>query len=235
MGCSHEKYNVGILVYYIQHWELLNTADIKCFLSNTLNFMTPTLKQEFEEQIEDIKASIETEVQLLDGFNDELGQRFIPTQLYLQMEDYTAGLDYLRWYLKVVPGDVGAPDFLFEWTVILFMNGKIKEAERKAVETFFNNTYIFDKFFGRELIQIDKVESWNAEKPEYLADFKYSSTQPKMAAFTQWLTEFEESDKFQSIYKRYIAALVRLKYEDDPEIREYLFKIDNQLMRELDD
>jgi hypothetical protein len=197
--------------------------------------MTPNQKQELEEQIEDIKASIETEVQLLDGFNDECGQRFIPTQLYLQMEDYAAGLDYLRWYLKVVPGDLGAPDFLFEWTVILFMCGKIKEAERKAVETFFNNTYIFDKFFGRELIQIDMVESWELEKAEYLADFKYSSTQPKLAAFTQWLMEFEQSDKFQSISKRFIDALIRLKYEDDPEIREYLLKVDDQLMRELDD
>jgi len=49
------------------------------------------------------------------------------------------------------------------------------------------------------------------------------------------LTEFEQSNKFQSISKRYIAALMKLKYEDDPEIKEYLFKIDDQLMRELDD
>ena len=197
--------------------------------------MTPNQKQEFEEQIEDIKASIETEVQLLDGYNDELRQVYIPTQLYLQMEDYAAGLDYIRWYLKVAHGDLGAPDFLFECTVIFFMCGKIKEAERKAVETFFNNTYIFDKYFGRELIQIDKLESWDNEKPEYLADFKYSSNQPKLAEFTQWLKEFEHSDKFQSISKRFTAALIWLKYETDPKVREYLSKIDDHLMHELDD
>ena len=146
-------------------------------------YMTPNQKQELEEQIKSIKASIEKEVQLLDGFDDEHRVVYIPTQLYIQMEDYKAGLDYIRWYLKVVPGDLGAPDFLFEWTVILYMNGKVKEAERKAVETFFNSTYIFDKFFGLELILIDKEESWGVEKPEYLADFKYSYTQPKLAAF----------------------------------------------------
>jgi len=204
------------------------------FDSNFPYHMTPIEMQQLEEQIEDIKASIETEVQLLDGFNDELRQRFIPTQYYLEMEDYKAGLDYLRWYLKVVPGDLGPPDFLFEWTVILFMNGKIKEAERKAVETFFNNTYIFDKFFGRELIQIDKNESWEFEQPEYLFDLKYSSTQPKLVAFTKWLTEFEQSDKFLSISKRFIAALVWLKYEKDPKVRDYLCRIDDRLMRELD-
>ena len=197
--------------------------------------MTPNQKQELEDQIEDIKASIEIEVQLLDGYNDEQRQVYIPAGLYLQMEDYAAGLDYLRWYVKVVYGDIGAPDFLFECTVILYMNGKTKQAERKAVETFFYNTYIFDKFFGRELIQIDKLESWDTEKPEYLADFKYSSDQPKLAAFTRWLSEFEQSDKFQSIAKRYIAVLVWLKYGNDPEVRDCLCKMDDHLMRELDD
>jgi len=63
---------------------------------------------------------------------------------------------------------------------------------------------------------------------------KNSSTQPKLAAFTQWLTEFEQSEKFQSISKRYNAALVWLKYETDPEVREYLSKIDDKLMSKLD-
>ena len=197
--------------------------------------MTPIEKQQLEEQIEDIKASIETEVQLLGGFNDELSQVYIPTQHFLRMEDYKAGLDYIRWYLKVVPGDIGPPEFLFEWTVILFMNGTIKEAENKAVETFLNNTYIFDKFFGRELIQIDKNESWGFQKPEYLIDFKYSCTQSELAVFTNWLSEFEQSEKFKSIHKRLINALVQLKNEDDPEIREYLNKIIDQLMDEIND
>ena len=197
--------------------------------------MTPKQKQELEDQIERIKASIETEVQLLDGYNDELGEVYLPVQYYLQMEDYKAGLKYLRWYQKIVHGDVGAPDFLFECAVILYMNGKIKEAEKKVVETFFNNTYFFDQFFSRELIKIDKLESWDNEKPEYLNDFKYSCTQPELTAFTKWLTEFEASDKFQSISKRYIAALVWLKYETDPKVRDYLCRIDEKLMKELDD
>ena len=196
--------------------------------------MTPNQKQELEDQIERIKASIETELQLLDGYNDELREVYLPIQYYLQLEDYKAGLKYLRWYQKIVHGDVGTPDFLFECAVILYMNGKIKEAEKKVVETFFNNTYFFDQFFGRELIQIDKLESWDNEKPEYLDDFKYSSAQPELTAFTKWLTEFEASNKFQSISKRYIAALVWLKYETDPKVRDYLCRIDDKLMKELD-
>ena len=195
--------------------------------------MTPCEKQALEDQIERIRASIETELQLLDGYNDELREVYIPVGYYLQMEDYKAGLKYLRWYQKIVHGDVGEPDFLFECAVILFMNGKIKEAERKAVETFFHNTYIFDKYFGRELVPVDKDESWEHEQPEFLTDFKYSCTQPKLADFTQWLLEFEQSEKFQSISKRYNAALVWLKYEKDRKVRDYLSKVDEHLFNEI--
>lgn len=115
------------------------------------------------------------------------------------------------------------------------MNGKFKEAKRKALEAYFNNTYIFDKFFGRQLIPVDKLESWENEKPEYLADFKYSYTQPQLAEFTKWLRDFEQSGKFLSISKRFIAALVWMKYEKDRKVLDYLSHIDDHLMKELDD
>lgn len=197
--------------------------------------MTPSEKQKLEDEIERIKASIETELQLLDGYNDELREVYLPIQYYLQMEDYKAGLKYLRWYQKIVHGDVGAPDFIFECAVILYMNGKFKEAKRKALEAYFNNTYIFDKFFGRQLIPVDKLESWDNEKPEYLAYFKYSSTLSQLDEFTKWLKGFEQSAKFQSISKRFIAALVWMKYEKDRKVLEYLSHIDDHLMKELDD
>lgn len=197
--------------------------------------MTPSEKQELENEIERIIASIETEVQLLDGYNDELREVYLPIKYYLQMADYKAGLKYLRWYQQIVHGDVGAPDFIFECAIILYMNGKFKEAKRKALEAYFNNTYIFDKFFGRQLIPVDKLESWENEKPEYLADFKYSYTQPQLAEFTKWLRDFEQSGKFLSISKRFIAALVWMKYEKDRKVLDYLSHIDDHLMKELDD
>lgn len=197
--------------------------------------MTPSERQELENEIERIIASIETEVQLLDGYNDELREVYLPIKYYIQMADYKAGLNYLRWYQKIVHGDVGAPDFLFECSVILYMNGKFKEAKRKALEAYFNNTYIFDRFFERLLTPVDKLESWDSEKPEYLNDFKYSATQPQLAEFTKWLTEFERSAKYQSISKRFIAALVWMKYEKDRKVLDYLSHIDDHLMKELDD
>jgi hypothetical protein len=113
------------------------------------------------------------------------------------------------------------------------MNGKTKDSERKAVETFFSNTYTFDKFFGREIIPIDKSENWSVEQPEFLDDFKYSSGQPELADFSKWLIKFEQTEKFKSVAERFTQAQMKLKYEKDLEMRHYLIRIDEQLLSEF--
>ena len=113
------------------------------------------------------------------------------------------------------------------------MNGKIKDAERKALETFFRNTYLFDKFFGRTIVPIDKSELSNCDKPDYTDYFKYSSSQPELVDFDKWLSEFEQSDKFKAAAIRFIDAMVKLKNENDPETRGYLRSIGRELLNEL--
>ena len=113
------------------------------------------------------------------------------------------------------------------------MNGKFKEAERKAVETSFSNVYLFDKFFGRPIRQIDKLENSTIARPEFTEYFNYSSTQSELGAFSKWLMEFEQSEKFKSVTRRFIDAQIRLKDEHNPEKRQDLIRIDRQLLNEI--
>lgn len=195
--------------------------------------MTPYQKQRLELKIKKIRNILAAEKRKFGGYDDSRGLRYLPTSIYIKLQDYKGGLVYTRWFAKNFPDDAGFPDFLFEWTIILFMNGKMKDAERKAVETFFSNTYTFDKFFGREIVPIDKSENWSVEQPEFLDDFKYSSGQPELAAFALWLNEFEQTEKFKSVAERFTQAQMKLKYEKDPEMSHYLIRIDDQLLSEF--
>lgn len=187
----------------------------------------------YQSRIKKIRSILATEKKKFGGYDDSRGLRYAPTGYYLRLQDYHGGMVYLRWFAKNFPDDSGFPEFLFEWAVILFKCDKIKEAERKATESFFRNTYIFDKFFGRPTDLSDKLENWNIERPEYLDDFKYSCKQPELEDFGKWLSDFEETEKFKSIAKRYIDARIRLKTEHDPEMRHYLVRIDRQLLNEM--
>lgn len=196
--------------------------------------MTPNQKQKLELKIKRIRATLAAEKRKFGGYDDSRGLRYIPTGLCLKLRDYKGGLTYTRWFSKNFPDDVGFPDFLFEWAVILFMNGKIKEAERKIMECFFSNIYIFDKFFGRPIKPIVEMASYsNVGEPDYLQDFPYSSSDQELESFSKWLADSEGSEKFKSIAKRYIDAQIRLKTEDDHEMRHYLVRVYRQLLDEV--
>ena len=196
--------------------------------------MTPAQKQKLEQKIKHIKATLAAEKRKFEGYDDSRGLRYAPLELYLKLQDFKGGLRYTRWFNKAFPDDAGIPDFLFEWAVILFMNGKIKEVEQKAMECYFSNVYLFDKFFGRPIQPIVEMASYsNVSEPSYLDDFPYSSSDDWLETFSEWLKEFEMSDKFKSISKRYVNAQIRLKTEDDPEMRHCLVRLDRQLLDEI--
>jgi hypothetical protein len=195
--------------------------------------MTPKQIERVQIKIKRIRAALAAEKRKFGGFFDSRGLRYIPPQLFIKIEDYKGGLVYLRWFNKNFPDDIGFPDFLFEWTLILFKNVKLKDAEQKAIETYFSNSYLFDKYFGREIIPIEKYEYSNVSAPEFVQYFTYSSEQVGLIDFTEWLKQFEKSERFQMIKEKYIEINKRLLNEHDYEMRSYLLSQLNQCKHSL--
>jgi hypothetical protein len=139
------------------------------------------------------------------------------------------GLKYFKWFDKTFPDDGCFPGFLFEWAIILFYTGNIKQAEKKAFQAFTSNTYIFDKFFGRPIVPLDKYEGSNIEAPAFTGSFKYSSVQSELGCFSDWLDKFSKTEKFVTASQKFIAICTRLKTEDDTEMRYYLITQGQQL------
>ncbi len=85
--------------------------------------MTPKQQERIKNKIQKVKAALSADKKHWGGqYHD--GQ----------------GLRYFNWFNKNFSDDSGYPDFLFEWTIILFKTGRLKEAEKKAFETFRSNT-----------------------------------------------------------------------------------------------
>ena len=135
----------------------------------------------------------------------------MPPEQYLKIQDYSGALKYFNWFHKTFPDDTGYPDFLFEWTITLFYCDKIRDAEKKAFQTHFRNTYYFDKFFDKEIIPLDKWEGSNWEHAEMTRDLIYSCKQPALVDFSNWLQAFINSDHFMQTSKTYIDLNRQLK------------------------
>jgi hypothetical protein len=191
--------------------------------------MTPKQIERVQKKIADIKRTLAAEKRKFGCYDDGRGLRYLPTKYFIQLADYSGGLTYTKWFDKNFPDDSGFPDFLFEWAIILFKTGKTKEAEKKAFQTFCSNTYLFDKYFGRQIIPIDKWEGSNLEIPAFTKYLDYSSEQKELADFTKWLDTFLSTQDFINRSNKYIDIQKRLKTEDDEETRHYLVEAASQL------
>ena len=192
--------------------------------------MTPKQIERLRTKISNFRYTLAAEKRKFGGYDDSRGLRYIPPKYFVQLGDYKGGLTYLRWFNKNFPDDVGFPDFLFEWTLILFKCGKIKDAAKKAFQTYCSNTYLYDKFFGRPITQINKYEWSNMAVPGFTEYFEYSSKQPELADFSEWLDNLIATDEFKSRCDKYIDIYKRLETENDMETRHYLIEQANQLI-----
>ena len=197
--------------------------------------MTPKQQERLQNKIKKIKAALAADKKYWGGYyHDGGGLRYVPPGLYIQLGDYSGGLRYLNWFKKTFPDDAGFPDFLFQWTLILFKKGKLKEAEKKAFETFTRNTYLFDKFFGRTIVPIDKWEGSLLESAEFaIRHFEYSASIEEFNDFAAWLEGLTQTERFIQLSKNYIEIYKQLKQEDDPKKRGRLLDRAAQLENKL--
>ena len=184
--------------------------------------LTPKQAERLREQIAGVKRRLAAEKRRFGDYDDGGGYRYLPPKLYVQLGDYAGGLRYTRWFDKNFGNDIGYPDFLFEWTILLFKNGRRKEAERKAIQTYCCNTYLFDKFFGRPVVPLAKWEGSNLEMPYLAEQLPYSSQQPELTDFAAWLGQFERTEKFASFAARFISLGQQLKTATEYETRRAL-------------
>jgi hypothetical protein len=181
--------------------------------------MTPKQEERIKNKIKKVKAELSADKKRWGGqYHDGQGLRYYPPQLYIELNDFTGGLRYFNWFNKNFSDDSGYPDFLFEWTIILFKTGKLKDAEKKAFETFRSNTYLFDIFFGRQVRKIEKWEGSNLQTQDFADNqFCYNSKQDNLVDFSEWLDNFIATEKFILLSNKYLDIQQRLKTERDKE------------------
>jgi hypothetical protein len=197
--------------------------------------MTPKQQDRIKNKIKKIKTALSEDKKRWGGqYHDGQGLRYLPPQLYLELNDYTGGLRYFNGFNKNFPDDSGYPDFLFEWTIVLFKTGRLKEAEKKAFETFRSNTYLFDIFFGRQVTKIKKWEGSNLETQDFADNqFCYNSKQGNLFDFSEWLGKFIVTEKFILLSNKYLDIQQQLNIERHTEKRQYLILQERQLENQL--
>lgn len=157
-----------------------------------------------DKQIEKVKAKIEKYKNALAAdkkywsgqYHDGQGIRYIIPEEFIKIKDYKGCLRYFNWFDKNFTDDGCFPIFLFEWTFILFKCGKMIDAEKKAHRTFFSNSFLFDRFLGKEPLRLDKNKISNWEYESLVENFAYSSKDINFIEFGIWIEKILSSRNF---------------------------------------
>ena len=193
--------------------------------------MTPKQEERIRIKIDKIKKALVADKKTWGGqYRDGRGYRYLQPALYLQLKDYKGAQKYFNWFSKNFEEDSGFPIFLFEWTITLFKNKKLMEAEKKALETFMSNTYLFDKFLGKNFLEFEKAESSNWEMKYIIENMNYSSSTEEFSDFTNWLESFVTSEKFYKVANEFIEIQQKLIVLPIGKERSQLIKRDSHLL-----
>jgi hypothetical protein len=196
--------------------------------------MTPKQIESIKNKIAKIKRELLADKKHWGGFyHDGRGLRYLPPELYLKLKDYSGALRYFNWFDKNFPGDSGFSIFLFEWTITLFKKKKIKLAEKKALETFYSNTYLIDIFLGNELLDFSKCENSNWEYSSLVDNLGYSKNQEELNDFVKWLEDFTKTETFYSFSNKYIKIQSELVSEPIGERKSKLINEKYELLENL--
>ena len=197
--------------------------------------MTPKHKERIKTKIKRIKLALSADKKLWCGFYiDGRWLRYIPPQLYLQLDDYSGGLRYFNWFTKNFPDDSCYLSFLLEWTIVLFKTRRLKEAEKMAFETFCSELTLINIFFGKQVIELNNPEDSNESRQEVANNhFLYASSQDNLLDFSEWLHKFVRTKRFILFGKKYIDSQKRLETESDYKKRHYVVDFAHQLLNDF--
>lgn len=192
--------------------------------------MTPKQIERVHNKIKRIRKEIYEEKRLYGGYHDGRGLRYVPFELFLKIQDFKGGLTYLRWFTKTFPDDIGMPEIMFMASLIYFKNDKIKDAEKKALQTYFADSMTLNIFFDRS---IKKDENSNIDLDAFNDFFSDLKKQTDLSVFQNWLADFEKSERFINVKTKYREINKRLKTEEDEETRDYLYKLLRQIQNQV--
>jgi hypothetical protein len=191
--------------------------------------MTDKQIERIKKTIKIYRARLAAEKRRFHGYFDNGGSRYIIPEFYLKIADYKGALTYFRWFTKEFPDDSGFPSLNLFWTLTLYQNKKIKEANSKAYKTAFSNTYLIDLICNKETIGIDKSELDGSESLVYAKQIVEGYIKLLTPEFKEWICRLNETEDFKSNLNRFISLQKLIKDESTGPSRSRLINESSKL------
>lgn len=198
-----------------------------------LNF--PKTEKKIRSRISSYKSSLNKEMKIYGYISDGAGKRYLLFWLYFALGDLKKFEEYISWYIKEFPDDVGEPAQKLCWALGLRRMENVAEAKHMLAELMLSNLYLIPKLLGED---VEEYDIWHSSNYEHLNYFDYIPEELIALVSPEdltWISEQYQSFVFRRIRKKYIEVYGQLKHVKELEKRKALLKESRSLMDYLDE
>jgi hypothetical protein len=169
----------------------------------------PKTPRGLKNQIARLRAKLSDFEMEHGSIDDSSGNRYYLFYLYFILNDNAASSEYIKWYEKHFPNDIGEPFQLLCWALIAHRMGL--KAEKPLARTMLSNIYLLPRLLGQPSSGTGDWHAITFEEPEYLE----SPPEEVIKAITdedrEWIRELYQTENFQNLLQRFIDIQTELK------------------------
>lgn len=195
----------------------------------------PESEKQIKTRISSYKSSLNKEMKNHGYISDGAGKRYLLFSLYFALGDLKKFEEYISWYSKEFPDDIGEPVQKLCWALGLRRMGKETEAKYMLAELMLSNLYLIPRLLGEE---VEEYDIWHSSNYEHLDYFEYIPEE--LIAFINeedlvWVNEEYQSFVFRRMRKKYIEIYSQLKNVKELEPRKVLIEESYKIMEYLNE
>ena len=144
------------------------------------------------------------------GFIDDGGGvRYYLFYLYFLLGDNRRSSEFLQWYKKEFPDDIGEPVQLLCWALILHRMGK--DADYQLANTMLSNIYLLPHLFGNDINREDMWHFSNYAEPDFIGYMPERVSEAITENDLAWIRDKYNSESFRKVLKMHIAINKKLQ------------------------
>lgn len=146
------------------------------------------------------------------GFIDDgAGQRYDLAMLCFLLDDNRRSSEYIRWFQREFPSDIGDPIQMFCMSLMLHRMGK--DGSAMLGRSMCSNIYLIPFILGERYERVDMWHGINLAYPEYIEAMPQRIVDAITDEDKQWLSQTYHTEKFQTVLHRLIEIKKELVSE----------------------
>ena len=150
------------------------------------------------------------------AISDGSGKRYRVCVYFVLSGAPEKAAEFLDWFEKEFPDDVGEPTFLLYVALAYYRVGSLGEARGYLLDAMLSNIYLLPYLFSRPMPKQDMWHSSNWEQPDYIEEIEELLEGPTSQE-REWFKEQFDDELFTNVRNKYIEtfhALQRAKELD---------------------